>query len=192
MCTKLEHIGVRGFALKLFESYLSNREQFTIVDGRKSMLETITCGVPQGSVLGPLLFLLYVNDLPNCSNFQSWLFADDAVLVMSDKSLEKLEQKMNIEASKLHDWLLANKLTIHYTDKTTYMLIKYKKNQKLQDFKFHIGTNQIKQCSEYKYLGVIIDNKLNWKSQIEALSKKIAGVVMECYTKHDETLIEER
>ena len=127
--------------------------------------------------LGPLLFLLYINDLPNCSKFQSWLFADDAVLVMSDKSLEKLEQKMNIEAAKLHDWLLANKLTIHYTDKTTYMLINYKKNQKLQDFKFHIGTNQIKQCSEYKYLGVIIDNKLNWKSQIEALSKKIAGVV---------------
>ena len=148
-----------------------------MVDGCKSLLEVITCGVPQGSVLGPLLFLIYINDLPNCSDFLSWLFADDAALVMSAKTLIDLEENMNREAKKLNDWLLANKLTIHYTNKTTYMLINYKKKQRLQDFKFFIGDHLIEQCTSYKYLGVIIDNKLNWKEQIDAVAKKITGVV---------------
>ena len=81
---KLEYYGVRGIALKLFASYLSNRYQQTSIDGCLSILELIEWGVPQGSVLGPLLFLIFINDLPLVSDLAAWLFADDTVLVHCD------------------------------------------------------------------------------------------------------------
>ena len=81
LLSKLYHYGVRGIPLKWFENYLYNRSQFVKIDNIKSSYETIICGIPQGSTLGPLLFLLYINDLPNCSNKLSFrIFADDTNL----------------------------------------------------------------------------------------------------------------
>ena len=97
---KLEYYGVRGITLKLFESYLTNQYQQTSVDGCLSILELIESGVPQGSILGPLLFLIFINDLPLVSNLATWLFADDTVLVHSDSNLKNLKMKMNQEVDK--------------------------------------------------------------------------------------------
>ena len=121
---KLEYYGVRGIALKLFESYLTNRYQQTSIDGYISILELIEWGVPQGSVLGPLLFLILINDLPLVSNLATWLFPDDTVLVHSDCDLENLKTKMNQEVDKIQTWMLANKLSVHYVGKSKFMLVK--------------------------------------------------------------------
>ena len=86
---KLEYYGVRGIALKLFASYLSNRFQQTSVDGCPSVLELIEWGVPQGSVLGPLLFLIFINDLPSACDLKTWLFADDTALAVSSKNIKR-------------------------------------------------------------------------------------------------------
>ena len=92
---KLDHYGIRGSALSWFESYLDNRKQYVYVNGETSDLKIISCGVPQGSVLGPLLFLLYINDLPNISNvLDFYLFADDTNIYYEDVSLISLEKKL--------------------------------------------------------------------------------------------------
>ena len=120
---KLEYYGVKGVALELFRSYLSNRKQVTVVDGFVSLMELIEWGVPQGSVLGPLLFLIFINDIPHASELGTWLFADDTSLVASAINLSLLQLKMNSEVEKVQDWLLANKLSVHYVKKSEYMLI---------------------------------------------------------------------
>ena len=120
---KLEYYGVKGVALKLFESYLTNRKQITVIEDCVSVMDIIEWGVPQGSVLGPLLFLIFINDIPHASDLGTWLFADDTALVTSARSLSVLENKMNSEVHKIQDWLFANKLSVHYVDKSEYMLI---------------------------------------------------------------------
>ena len=135
---KLEYYGVRGLALKLFTSYLTNRYQQTSVDGCISILELIEWGVPQGSVLGPLLFLIFINDLPLVSNLATWLFADDTVLVHSDSNLEFLKTKMNQEVDKIQTWLLANKLSVHYVGKSQYMLVNSRNNLQLPENCFEL------------------------------------------------------
>ena len=98
LVSKLNHYGVRGKAYDFFHSYLSYREQFVCINGHKSDSLPITCGVPQGSILGPLLFLLYINDLPNTSKLLSFhLFADDTNIYFSRKNLNDLELILNQE-----------------------------------------------------------------------------------------------
>ena len=181
LINKLEHYGIRGTALKLFKSYLTNRKQYTTVKGTNSDKDTVSSGVPQGSVLGPLFFLLYINDLPKATNLKTWLFADDAVLVAEANNLKTLENFMNAETEMLNEWLISNQLAIHYVKKTTYMLINFKKKQNSKNFKLYIGENLISQTDEYKYLGVVLDNKLNWKNQINKLTKSVAGTTGALY-----------
>jgi len=114
---KMEYYGVHGTALKLFQSYLSNRKQVTCIDGCISALDLIEWGVPQGSVLGPLLFLIFINDIHHASDLGTWLFADDTSLVSCAGSLSDLQQKMNQQVAKVQDWLLSNRLSVHYAKK---------------------------------------------------------------------------
>ena len=103
---KMENFyGFRGLALKLIQSYLSNRKQYTKMENCKSDLTKIGYGVPQGSSLGPLLFLLYINDLPLASQFDTILFADDTFLAMSDNNLFKVQNKVNTELRKIDLWM---------------------------------------------------------------------------------------
>ena len=122
---KIQHYGIRGVALKFFESYLKNRQQQTIINGALSGFLTVLCGVPQGSVLGPLLFLLYTNDLANASNFAINLFADDTCLSLSSENLQELKIHCNSEAALVDEWFKANKLTTNSKKASKFILTQY-------------------------------------------------------------------
>ena len=125
---KLEHYGIRGKSLDWFISYLTGRTQYTFCNGKNSALRMITCGVPQGSVLGPLLFLLYINDLPNISNkLKFYLFADDTNIFFQNSNLDILEKTVNRELGKLTLWLNANRLALNIS-KTNFVIFAAKTN----------------------------------------------------------------
>ena len=105
LLSKLYFYGIRGLPAKLLHSYLSNRSQATLVNGYKSLPSEVKCGVPQGSILGPLLFLIYINDLARVSSFDVRLFADDACLILDDKNPKRLQNNINHELIKINNWM---------------------------------------------------------------------------------------
>ena len=111
MLSKLNHYGVRGIANKWFASYLGNRQQYVTVDNASSSFSKIVCGVPQGSILGPLLFILYINDLNSVSeNLRTIMFADDTNLFRSDDNLAEIETNLNRELKLFTLWFQVNLL----------------------------------------------------------------------------------
>ena len=167
---KLHTCGIRGTALDLFESYLKNRKHYTVVHGVSLGAENVTCGVPQGSTLGPLLFILYMNDLPLNTNFKVNLFADDTNLIMSGSDAKHLEMDINNELANVDNWMRKNKLSINFST-TEYMLISRKKEK--SQFKVFINDNEISKNNHIKYLGVLLDNKLTWHHHIEKVRTKV-------------------
>ena len=177
---KLEHYGVRGKMLLVLSSYLHDRKQYVKGDVFESIVLSVLIGVPQGSVLGPLLFIIYINDIVNCSKLFAVLFADDAALVASDEKIKKVNKIMNAEMKLISKWLVANRLTLNLK-KTKFMVICNKKGEHIQKlikkFKVNINNYCIKQVSEFKYLGLLFNNKLNWHNHIEYLCTKISKAV---------------
>ena len=155
----------------MIKSYLTGRKQYTVVNGVKSCELLIDIGVPQGSVLGPLLFLLYINDLPLVTDSISKLYADDTCLLISAPTLNALQIKVNREVNKMYKWMLSNKLSLNYT-KTKFMLFQRQKTS--MPFNLYINDKKIKEVSSFKYLGVRIDNRLSWKDHIKHLESKLA------------------
>ena len=171
---KLEYYGIRGIAKDWFCSYLSNRKQLVSIGNVTSDLKPITCGVPQGSVLGPLLFLLYINDFSKSApDLDFHLFADDSNLFCSHKSLQCLEAKVNVELNNVNNWLCVNKLSLNI-DKSNFVI--FHPSQKKVQYPINlIINNKILEEKKYvKYLGIIMDCNLNWKQHIHELSKKVS------------------
>ena len=164
LINKLEYYGIKGTALKWFESYLTNRTQKVCINGTFSESCNVKFGVPQGSVLGPLLFLLYINDMPNSSNIlKIHLFADDTSIFFSHKNLKELESIVNNELSKVSDWLIANKLTLN-VDKSNFLLISPSRKNTTNKINLSINNEAIAQKDCIKYLGVLLDKNLSWKN----------------------------
>ena len=137
--SKLEHYGVRGCSLEWFRSYLSDRNQYVSVNGSNSKFLTITCGVPQGSVLGPLLFFIYINDLANTSEkLKFYLFADDTNIYFESSALSNLIKIVNRELRSVKKWLDANKLSLNI-DKTNYVIFHYSSVKVPSDAVINIG-----------------------------------------------------
>ena len=168
---KLHHYGIRGKAYDLMKSYLTGRSQFVQINNTCSLLTAITFGVPQGSILGPLLFLLFINDLPDATSLYVKLFADDTFLCAQDKNIDSLQSNVNVELDKVYSWLVSNKLTLNI-NKSKYMIVS--KKRLIPQLKIYLNGTELEKCESYKYLGVYIDSKLNWKDHIDHITSKIA------------------
>ena len=167
---KLEYYGVRGVCLDWFKSYLENRKQCVEVGQEKSDYLKIKCGVPQGSVLGPLLFLLYINDISLSSKIlQFHLFADDTSIFYSHKDIKILERNINIELKSVSNWLIANKLSLNV--KKSNLLIF---NQSTFKVTIKINNSILEEKESAKYLGIVFDAKLSWVPHINYVNKKLA------------------
>ena len=166
---------MRGVALDFFKSYLTNRKQYTVVNGFSSDLLNILCGVPQGSTLGPLLFLLYINDLATASKFSASLFADDTSLLLKHKNINFLERQCNIELGHINNWFLANKLTANLSKASKYMLTLGKQRSKHPDhFELKMGNAILEKVKSIKYLCVIFNENFDWKDHVSYISSKIS------------------
>ena len=172
---KLFSYGIRGNTLKWFLSYLTDRSQFVTHDGIESKVLPIKYGVPQGSILGPLLFIIYMNDLFNVSNFLfTILYADDTCVVLGGKLLETLITLMNQELHLLYIWLQSNKLT--YNFQKIYYMIFHRARLKLQSttIDLQMGDCNLNKANNLKYLDVIIDDAISWVHHITYIKNKIS------------------
>ena len=171
---KLEHYGIRGIANDWFNSYLKNRKQYVSISGYESKIVNINFGVPQGSVLGPLLFLIYINDLNKAiKHSKTRHFADDTNLLIRNKSLKQLQKHINYDLRQLCNWLKANKISLNCS-KTELIIFRHPNKQINYKLKIKINGKKLIPSKFVKYLGIYIDDHLNWSNQANSLSSRLS------------------
>ena len=186
---KLKYYGFDNLSLKLMKSYMTERKQFVIINETMSEFLDIKTGVPQGSVLGPLLFLIYLNDLPHSSScFHPVVYADDTTLNTTlnyfyVNDISNIDVGINTELSKVQDWLKVNKLSLNV--KKTKAMVFHTAKRKVVLPKLKLDGNEIEIVDEFNFLGFLIDKHLTWKNHINFISKKISkSIGMMCRLKH--------
>lgn len=157
---KLRYYGLNCHSIQILSSYLTNRQQYVTIKGKQSTSKLISKGVPQGSVLGPFLFIVMINDLPKNLRVDSVIFADDSTLLASDSDLERLESNIQVAINSAYNWFSCNKLLCNQ-EKTQQILLSLSHDQDLHSVKL---------------LGFHIDNRLNWSIHIDNVCKKICRV----------------
>ena len=172
---KLASYGNDHRALKWFDSYLSDRQQKCVVNGELSGARAVTCAVPQGSLIGPLLFLIYINDLPNClSKALPRMYADDTSISIAASSLPEPESVLNTELANLHEWLNVNKLSLNIA-KTELMLIgswqRLASTTIGHSLTVQIEGHEIDRVPHTKSLGLYIDQNLSWPNMLMRLPR---------------------
>jgi len=178
---KLQQYGIRGTAQNWFKSYLSNRYQYVQLDDHISNKLLINCGVPQGSILGPLLFLIYINDITKVSDlFNIFMFADDTNLFASDSCLTNLTDKVNTELVKISTWFKVNKLSLNIK-KTKFILFQSRNKTVPSNLVIKIDNAIIEQVTKIKFLGVMINQRLSWDDHIHMIKQKVvknSGIIL--------------
>ena len=170
---KLDHYGFRGITNDLLKSYLSGRNQFVSISGSESLKKNIKYGVPQGSVLGPLLFIIYINDLANAINYsETFIFADDTAILYSDKSPKRIKKRVNIDLKFILKWLKANKISLN-VKKTEMVLFKQSRKFINYTIKIKLDGKRLIPVSNINYLGVTLNENMSWMSHTEGLANKL-------------------
>ena len=190
---KLNHYGVRGEPLLLIQNYLSDRMQSVKLDGCCSEPVISSCGVPQGSILGPLFFLIYINDLENAlSNSVPVMYADDTNIFLSGNNIDSTVEEFNLELNNLNIWFKANRLSLN-TTKTHLMLFSTNRHVlNTAQINVKIDNQNINRCSTNKFLGVKINERLDWKDHINYITDKISkssGVINKLSKVFDEEVL---
>ena len=179
LCRKLEAMGLKSAAW--FRSYLHNREQKVIVNGIESSKCKLVCGVPQGSILGPLLFLCYMNDMPNSIKIPLFQYADDSALLYSSKNLSDIETVLTCNINECYDWLVDNKLSMH-PGKTELILFGSKsKLKKVKNYKIECQGHVIYATNCVKYLGVLLNQTLSGEEIVTSVMKKVHAKISFLY-----------
>ena len=174
LIAKLSHHGIRGNINKWFQSYLHERKQFVSILGFNSSQSTLYHGVPQGSVLGPLLFLIYINDLHNSIKFSTvYHFADDTNLLRIDDSYKRIQYTLNQDLKSLFQWLLANKISLNVTKTELIYFKKPLTPSPPPELKIKINGSRITPTKSIKYLGIHLDDNLSGISHCTQLLPKL-------------------
>ena len=174
LLSKLDHYGIRGISNNWFRSYLTNRQQYVTINGEDSNLRIMKFGVPQGSVLGPLLFLIYINDLYlSIKHSTARHFADDTCLLIKNKSLKRIKKLLNQDLKSLNAWLKANKISLN-ASKTEILIFRHHNKPINYDLKIKLDGKRLYPSKFVKYLGILIDSQLNWSYHVKSLVPKLA------------------
>ena len=179
LLSKLDYYGIKGIAHQLMKSYITERTQFVEIDDTKSSCLTLTTGIPQGSILGPLLFLIYINDISQASKmFNFVIYADDTNLTTTLELVAKqypnvdISTAINSELINISDWLKTNRLSLN-VQKSKYMIF-HQPQKKIRDLLILINDTEIERVSDFDFLGLSINESLNWKSHTDKIANKIS------------------
>ena len=174
LLSKLDHYGFRGHINDFLQNYLSSRSQFTIINNTCSTTENIYYGVPQGSILGPLLFLIYINDIQYVTtNTELRLFADDTALFMHNRDLDILTENITHEMANVKDWFISNKLALSLNKSNFILFHSKRKNPANHMNKIVVGSDAIHRVTNTKYIGLILDENLSWGPHINGICKSL-------------------
>jgi len=175
---KLHHCGIRGLSNDWFRNYLQNRKQYVSLEGTNSNLSAIQLGVPQGSILGPILFLIYINDIQHATTLNLLSYADDTTVYTSGATLRGIIPKLNEELGNLNQWFMANKLSLNI-NKTNYMIFTPGHLQHDGNTQIMINGHELtqagknRQLTSVKFLGLYIDENLTWRHHIDKIQTKL-------------------